>query len=125
MIRLPHRVFILGYVTCIAVVTVLSLIPQPQLDAPEGTDKALHLLAYGVIAGCAGLGFTSWWRRWLAGITAIGIGVFLEFAQGAWAGRNASVADAVSNTAGVILGLVAAYVVLRVWDRLFSRGVTG
>lgn len=119
MIGLPHRVFILGYVAAMLAVTVLSLIPQPQLDAPEGTDKALHLLAYGVIAGCGGLGFASWNRRILAGTTAIGIGIFLEIAQAAWAGRNGSVADALSNTAGVVLGLIGAYIVLKLWARLF------
>ena len=97
MIGLPHRIFVLGYVGSILLVSVLSLIPQPQLDAPEGTDKALHLLAYAVIAGCGGLGFASWRRRFLAGIAAIGIGVFLEIAQGAWARRNASVADPISS----------------------------
>lgn len=125
MIRLPHRLFILAYVAAILAVTVLSLIPQPQLDAPEGTDKALHLLAYGVIAGCGGLGFASWDRRILAGTTAIGIGIFLEVAQGAWAGRNGSVADALSNMAGVALGLIAAYVVLKLWDRSYPARVNG
>ena len=125
MIRLPHRLFILAYVAAILAVTVLSLIPQPQFDAPEGTDKALHLLAYGVIAGCGGLGFASWDRRILAGTTAIGIGIFLEVAQGAWAGRNGSVADALSNMAGVALGLIAAYVVLKLWDRSYPARVNG
>ncbi len=125
MIRLPHRVFILAYLAAILAVTVLSLIPQPQLDAPEGTDKALHLLAYGVIAGCGGLGFTNWDRRILAGTTAIGIGIFLEIAQGAWAGRNSSVADALSNTAGVILGLMAAYVILKLWERISPPVASG
>ena len=119
MIHLPHRLFVLAYLAAMTLVTILSLIPQPQLDAPDGTDKALHLLAYGVIAGSAGLGFATWDRRIFAGTTAIGIGIFLEVAQGAWAGRNASVADAVSNTAGVILGLIAAYVILRLWERLY------
>lgn len=118
MIHLPHRLFVLAYLAAITLVIILSLIPQPQLDAPDGTDKALHLMAYGVIAGCAGLGFANWDRRIFAGSTAIGIGIFLEVAQGAWAGRNASVADALSNTAGVILGLIAAYLVLRFWERL-------
>lgn len=125
MIGLPHRVFILAYVAALLAVAVLSLIPQPQLDAPEGTDKALHLLAYGVIAGCGGLGFANWDRRILAGTTAIGIGIFLEVAQGVWAGRNGSVADALSNTAGVALGLIAAYAVLKLWERLYPARVTG
>lgn len=119
MINLPHRLFILAYLAAMLLVTVLSLIPQPQLDAPEGTDKALHLLAYGVIAGCAGLGFASWDRSIVASTTAIGLGIFLEIAQDAWAGRNGSVADALSNTAGVILGLIAAYLVLKLWERLY------
>jgi VanZ family protein len=119
VIGLPHRVFVLGYAAAILAVTVLSLIPQPQLDAPEGTDKALHFLAYGVIAGCGGLGFANWGRRILAGAVAIGIGIFLEVAQAAWAGRNGSVADALSNTAGVVFGLIVAYVVLKIWDRLY------
>lgn len=125
MIGLPHRLFVLGYLAAMALVTVLSLIPQPQLDAPEGTDKALHLLAYSVIAGCGGLGFFNWSRRISAGAIAIGLGIFLEFAQDAWAGRNGSVADALSNIAGVILGLVAAYVVLKLWERLSQAKVTG
>lgn len=125
MIRLPHRAFILGYLAAILAVTVLSLIPQPQLDAPEGADKALHLLAYGVIAGCGGLGFASWDRRILAGSTAIGIGIFLEVAQDAWAGRNGSVADALSNSAGVFLGLGAAYFVLKLWTRFYPSEAAG
>lgn len=119
MIRLPHRVFVLAYIAFILLVAVLSLIPQPQLDAPEGSDKALHLLAYSVIAGCGGLGFASWNRRILAGLAAIGIGVFLEVAKANWAGRNGSVADALSNMAGVFLGLAAAYIVLRLWGRFY------
>jgi VanZ family protein len=119
VIRLPHGVFVLGYFAAILLVIVLSLIPQPQMDAPEGTDKALHLLAYCVIAGCGGLGFASWYRRVLAGIAAIGIGVFLEIAQASWAGRNGSLADAISNTAGVVLGLIAAYLILKLWGRLY------
>lgn len=118
MIRLPHRLFVVAYMAAMLLVSILSLIPQPQLEAPEGTDKALHLLAYGVIAGCAGLGFANWDRRILAGTTAIGLGIFLEIAQGAWAGRNASVADALSNGVGVALGLLVAFLVLRGWDRL-------
>jgi len=125
VIRLPHRVFVLAYFAAILVVSVLSLIPQPQLDAPEGTDKALHLLAYGVIAACGALGFPNWNRRILAGTTAVGIGIFLEVAQGAWAGRNGSVADALSNTVGVILGLIAAYVVLKAWDGLYPSENAG
>jgi len=61
----------------------LSLIPQPKLKAPEGSVKTLHLLAYGAIATCAGLGLANWNRRYVAGFAAIRIGIFLKIAQAA------------------------------------------
>lgn len=115
MIVRLQPVFALAYLACLILVAVLSLIPQPEIDAPEGSDKALHLIAYSVIAACAGLGFTSWNRRFLACAAAIGIGILLEIAQATWAGRNGSVADALANTAGVALGLLAAFLVLRLF----------
>ncbi len=115
MIVRLQPVFALAYLSCLMLVAVLSLIPQPEIDAPEGSDKALHLIAYGVIAVCAGLGFTSWNRRFLAGAAAIGIGILLEIAQATWAGRNGSVADALANTVGVALGLLVAFLLLRLF----------
>lgn len=118
MIRLPHPIFVSAYLTALSAVVVLSLVPRPDLSAPEGADKALHLIAYAVIAGCGGLGFGDWNRRIFAGTWAIGIGIYLEFAQSAWAMRNGSIADAVSNTAGVILGLAGAWLLLKMFERL-------
>lgn len=117
MIRLPHRVFVTAYIAALLAVIILSLVPQPDLGVPEGTDKALHLIAYGVIAGCAGLGFGNWNQRVLAGTTAIGIGIYLEIAQLAWVSRSGSVADGVSNTVGVILGLAGAWLILKLFER--------
>tara|TARA_A100001037_G_scaffold152713_1_gene137856 strand:+ start:1433 stop:1804 length:372 start_codon:yes stop_codon:yes gene_type:complete len=117
VIRLPHRIFVVAYFAALFTVIILSLVPQPDLGAPEGTDKALHLIAYGLIAGCAGLGFANWNHRVLAGTSAIGIGIFLEIAQLGWASRNGSVADGVSNTVGVILGLAAAWLILKLFER--------
>ena len=80
MIRLPHPFFALAYLGILLAVIELSLIPAPDIGGPEGSDKALHLIAYGVIACCGGLGFRSWDTRILAATIAVGVGVFLEFA---------------------------------------------
>ena len=117
VIRLPNRIFVLAYFAALFSMIILSLVPQPNLRAPEGGDKALHLVTYGVIAGCAGLGFVSWNQRVLAGTTAIGIGIYLELAQLVWAARNGSVADGLSNIVGVILGLAAAWLILKLFER--------
>ena len=115
MIRLPHPFFALAYLGILLVVIELSLIPAPDIGAPEGSDKALHLIAYGVIACCGGLGFRSWDTRILAATSAVGVGVFLEFAQATWFGRTGSVWDAIANTGGAALGLVAAPIILFVF----------
>jgi VanZ family protein len=112
MIRVPHPLFILGYVLTMAIVIVLSLMPAPTLPGPEGSDKAAHLLAYGAIAFCGGLGFRSWELRILSGSSALGLGVLLEIAQAAWFDRNGSVWDAASNSMGGVLGLLAAALIL-------------
>lgn len=113
MTGLPHRVFVLGYVLAMCAVVILSLMPSPDLPGPEGSDKAAHLIAYGAISLCGGLGFRSWDTRILAASTAIGTGILLELAQAAWFARNGSVWDAAANGAGAVLGLVVAAAVLR------------
>lgn len=116
MIRLPHPLFTLGYGLTMLVVIVLSLMPSPELPGPEGADKAAHLIAYGAIAVCGGLGFRNWDLRILSGSAAIGLGILLEFAQAAWFARNGSAWDAAANAAGVVLGLSAAALILFVWQ---------
>lgn len=118
MIRLPHPIFVLGYALTISAVSVLSLIPSPEVATPDGSDKAAHLIAYGAVAFCAGLGFKSWKPRLLAGLAAFGLGVFLEFAQATWFARNGSVWDAVANALGVSLGLAGAALILMLFARI-------
>lgn len=120
MIRLPHRIFVLGYVVMLSAVVFLSLVPAPDLGAPEGSDKAAHLIAYGAVAFSAGLGFETWKTRRMAGLGAVLVGVVLEFAQATWFDRNGSAWDAVANTLGVSLGLAGAWLVLVLAARLIG-----
>jgi VanZ family protein len=111
--RLPHPVFALGYALALSAVVVLSLIPSPELPGPEGSDKAAHLIAYGAIALCGGLGFRDWDTRILAASAAISIGILLELAQAAWFARHGSAWDAAANGLGAVLGLIVAALVLQ------------
>lgn len=118
MILPPHPLFAVGYIAAMFAVIVLSLVPSPQIPGPEGSDKAAHLIAYGAIAFCGGLGFRDWETRILSGSSAIGIGFVLELVQGAWLAREGSVWDAAANTAGTAIGLAGAAAVLAVAVRL-------
>lgn len=123
MIRLPHPVFILAFVAAVMSVIALSLVHSPDIPGPDNSDKVAHLLAYGTIAFCGGLGFQSGPARLKSAVFAILLGIFLEFAQGMWFERDGSAWDAVANTLGVGLGLGSAALILRVMSRFNSEDV--
>lgn len=108
---LRHRRLWLGtWLAMVAAVVVVSLVPPPPMPAVafEGIDKVEHVLGYFVLSA---LGTALFVRmptraRIAAGLVAMGIG--LEIAQGQLtATRTPDVIDAVANTVGVLLGLVA------------------
>jgi VanZ family protein len=114
MIRPPGPLYALGYLTGLVVVSILSLVPRVDVPGPEGSDKAAHLIAYGAIVLCGALAARNWDRRILAATTAVGIGILLEVAQAEWAMRDGSVADAIANASGAVIGLLFVWIVLRV-----------
>jgi VanZ family protein len=90
-----------------AVIVVVSLIPL-EVPGPSGSDKVLHLLVHAVMSA-GGLAFCAT-RGGLVrvALVCILIGVGIELAQGLVPHRNMSLADAVANTAGAVLGLAVA-----------------
>lgn len=93
----------------LAAISAALLIAYGSLSAPfDGPglphiDKVQHLVAYGVLAvfACLAAGHRH------AGLLAalVGYGGLMELAQGLMAhGREPSLADAVANTLGVLLG---------------------
>ncbi len=79
------------------------MVPTGAPSSALHLDKILHLVAYGVLT--SGMVF-AWPKRALPHIFAasFGLGVILEFMQGAFAiGRTASVFDAMANGAGALL----------------------
>lgn len=95
------------------IIIVLSLAP---LGHPEFSpnDKVNHLLAWGVLGV---LGYVGWGTRrrlllllWCASFA-------LEGLQGMTGYRMFSVADALANGAGLLMGLA----VVTLWDRILAR----
>lgn len=101
---------------CAAVLTVIvvCLIPPPELNLPQNSDKVEHLLAYFVLSASAVQLFGR--RRalcWVAaGLVAMGVGI--EWAQGALtATRMADPMDALANASGVLIGMLTVLTPLR------------
>lgn len=114
------RVWLGLWLVAVAVVCVASLTPPPPMELPRHGDKVEHLLAYAALAAAAVQLFRP--GRFLLGIGAalVLMGVGLEWAQGALTEtRMADPADALANSAGVLLGL--ATVRLRLRDALLRR----
>lgn len=89
----------------IAVVVILSLLPNPPHTGVSGGDKIGHLLAY--------FGLMFWfgqlYRRhlpWALGFLALG--AVLEVIQGLTGYRETSLADLLANATGIALGWLAA-----------------
>ena len=101
---------------CAAVlaVIVVCLIPPPELNLPQNSDKVEHVLAYFILSASAVQLFGS--RRalcWVAaGLVAMGVGI--EWAQGALtATRMADPMDALANASGVLIGMLTVLTPLR------------
>ncbi|WP_019399227.1 MULTISPECIES: membrane protein [unclassified Pseudoxanthomonas] len=104
-LRRPH-LWLGLWLLAVAVVCVASLTPPPPMELPRHGDKVEHLLAYAALAAAAVQVFRPGRALWAAGIGLVLMGVALEFAQGALTQtRMADPADALANTAGVLLGL--------------------
>ncbi|MEO0785233.1 MAG: VanZ family protein [Pseudomonadota bacterium] len=80
--------------------------PPSGTQSIVGLDKALHAGAFAMMFALA------WWtagRRWLLGCAAFafGLGVLVEVGQAAMPfGREASLADVLANSAGILMAFV-------------------
>ncbi len=93
--------------TVLALISVLmmSLRPSVNLGGPVHFDKVMHVIAYGVLAGLARLGWPKVWGGLLF-LLLVAFGIFIEFLQHFMAiGRTGTVGDALANLTGVALAL--------------------
>jgi len=98
------------WLCAIATVIVLSLISPPQflVDLPKNSDKGEHFIAYFLLAFSATQVFYKSRFLLTIGLLLVLLGISLEWAQGAFTStRIADPWDALSNTLGVLTGLVA------------------
>jgi VanZ family protein len=91
----------------------LAFGPAPATPPVEGGDKLQHAAAFAALAFAAARAYPApgpaQWRReaWIA-LALLGYGVAIELVQSLVPGRTASLADAVADAAGVLLGLLLA-----------------
>ncbi|MFC4728362.1 VanZ family protein [Coralloluteibacterium thermophilus] len=99
------------WVAALAATVAVSLLPAPYLgEAPQGSDKLGHLLAYALLSAYAMALFASVRGRVLAAAGLVLLGAAIEVAQGTLVPetRSMDAADAVANAAGVLLGALVA-----------------
>ena len=99
-----------AFVIGVLAVAVLSLAPSRSLPSFDLSDKVLHAVAYASLAsaGCFGFGLTSL-RAQLAIAVALSVfGGAIEILQPLIAARSDSVADAMANQIGIVLGWMLA-----------------
>jgi VanZ family protein len=106
----------------IVLTLVVSLMP-PALDSSSGhADKLVHLAGYAVL--------TFWWaqlvirQRWKLAITVVLFGAAIELLQGLTPARQPDLLDALANSAGVLLGWLAARLLPNLPERLTARRTT-
>jgi len=104
------RFWIALWLLAIGVVIALSLLPPINLSVPvkEG-DKLLHLLGYALLMASAVQLFERPRVLLLIALCLAGLGLLLEFGQGALTTtRQFEWQDALANAAGVLLGALTA-----------------
>ena len=112
-LRFP-RVWLGLWWLAIVVTIVVCLIPPPPLALPQNSDKVEHFLAYFVLAGSAVQIYRTRAALAWAGVGLVGLGIGIEFAQGALtATRMADPMDVLANSIGVVAGLSLAFTPLR------------
>ena len=88
----------------IGLLLYLSLMPNPpSLDVAEG-DKFQHIAAYATLMLWFAQMLPERGKRLRTAAALVGLGIALEFAQGATGYREFSVADMLANAIGVAVG---------------------
>lgn len=105
------------------IVVWLSLIPH-LIKTPNQSDKMLHITAYCLLMIGPCLLFRSWKIEILAFIALFTTGIAMEIFQHIIGGRESSVEDALSNGAGILLGIAIARLLRSGLDAVPPAGVS-
>jgi VanZ family protein len=101
--------FCLGWLQALGI-TVLCLWPLRELPGSDipWSDKLYHAAAFGSLMWwfAVALPRSRWWRT---GLLVLGLGVAIEFLQGFVPFRAPSLADALADGLGVLVGALCAH----------------
>ena len=107
----------LPFVCWALLVVVLTSIPNPDVPAIPGGDKAAHAMMYGILAALAAYALHGVRRSTLANVLVLlGIATFAaldEWHQAFIPGRSADVADWMADVAGAALAFLFSLAALR------------
>lgn len=111
-----HKAFKYLFIANAVFILVASTIPPLSLGSGklslgfEHVDKIGHFLAYFTLSMLFCLIEPARYKQVMFVLCAIAVGVGLEYVQARIPGRDKSVADAITNTAGLCCGVVFACV---------------
>ncbi|GFP25380.1 hypothetical protein HKBW3S43_01133 [Candidatus Hakubella thermalkaliphila] len=105
--------FELVFILWIGITTAFSLLPVPEVGAPEKSDKIAHFIMYLITCGVFYFTFRLRIKKIIlwAGVFSFAYGLLMELVQGILPYREFSLEDLFANTAGVVLMLL--YLVAR------------
>lgn len=108
MPRNKKKTILFLWLSLIAAAIIGSLTPQLAPPQQYHLDKVVHFFGYGALAFLPALLISN--KRYLAmlAIALMGFGVGIELAQELVPGRDGTIGDAITNSIGVIIGIVAA-----------------
>ncbi|MCQ4313840.1 VanZ family protein [Pseudomonas stutzeri] len=93
----------LPFLAVLAVILFTGLRPDPIPQAFDQQDKLHHLLGFAALMFTMRLAFPQWRLLWLI-VLSLTAALMIEIAQGLLPNRQASLADMLANTLGVLLG---------------------
>lgn len=96
----------LAFWSCLGLITLLSLLPPPQLPPVDIWDKASHAIAYAALMLTGGIGYRLQVPILQIALLLFGFGVTIEIAQYLMPGRSFSLYDMLANAAGIVAMLL-------------------
>jgi len=113
-LRLRHLWFVAGLLAALAIAT-LMLMPVRDVPDPRISDKAIHMLAFGMLGFWFGSIVVRRGFIWLL-LALVAFGGLIEVAQGLMHfGRQLELLDLLADAAGAVLGLALALTPLGRW----------
>jgi len=113
-LRLRHLWFAAGLFAALAIAT-LMLMPVREVPDPRISDKAIHMMAFGMLGFWFGSIVVRRGFIWLL-LALVAFGGLIEVAQGLMQlGRHPELLDLLADAAGAVVGLVLALTPLGRW----------